>query len=99
MNSNCLFYAVTHSAADTLPPTIFADPPYCLHVPILSQFIVIFKLLEKTSMFTFLLLEPRFGSLPELHVHSKSFMYIRMRKLHAECQIPVDLWDRCQIGF
>ena len=50
-------------------------------------------------MFTFLFLEPWFGSLAELHVHFKSFMWICMRKLHEECQILANVRDRCQIMF
>ena len=50
-------------------------------------------------MFKFPWLEFRFKSFLELHVHFKDFMCIRMRKLHAECQIPADAHDWCQIVF
>ena len=32
-------------------------------------------------------------------MHFKGFMSIHMRKLHAECQIPADVHDWCQIVF
>ena len=41
-------------------------------------------------MFKFLWLEFRFKSFLELHVHFKGFVCIRMRKMHAERQIPDD---------
>ena len=37
--------------------------------------------------FKFLWLEFRFKSFLELHMHFKGFVCLRMRKLHAECQI------------
>ena len=47
----------------------------------------------KTLFFKFLWLEFRFKSFLELHVHFKGFVCLRMRKLHAECQIPADAHD------
>ena len=71
-------------------------PPYVLTVG--RQFIVILTK-KKTLLFKFPWLEFRFKSFLELHVHFKGFMYIRMRKLHAERQIPADAHDWCQIVF
>ena len=55
--------------------------------------------MQKTLFFKFLWLEFRFISFLELHVHFKGFVCLRMRKLHAECQIPADSHDWCQIVF
>ena len=49
--------------------------------------------------FKFLWLEFRFKSFLELHVRFKGFVCLRMRKLHAEGQIPADAHDWCQIVF
>ena len=53
---------------------------------------------EKT-LFKFPWLEFRFKSFLELHVHFKGFMGILMRILQAECQIPAEAHDWCQIVF
>ena len=54
---------------------------------------------KKTLLFKFPWLEFRFKSFLQLHVHFKGFTCIRMRKLHAERQIPADAHDWCQIVF
>ena len=54
---------------------------------------------EKKVLFKFPRLEFRFKSCLELHVHFKGLMCIRMHKLHAECQIPADAHNWCQIVF
>ena len=83
----------SRSASETLSSIMFGDrfPPYVLTV--VSQFIDI--LTKKTVLFRFPWLEFRFESFLELHVHFKGFMCIRMRKLHAECQMPADAHDWC----
>ena len=93
MNNNRLFDTVTRSASETLSSTLYEDrfPPYVLTV-VSRQFIVI--LTKKRCCLSF---NNRFKSFLELHVHFKGFMCIHMRKLHAECQIPADAYDRCEI--
>ena len=48
---------------------------------------------EKKLLFKFPWLEFRIKSFLEFHMHFKGFMCIRMRKLHAEWQIPADTHD------
>ena len=48
---------------------------------------------EKTLTVEFLWIKFRLKSFLELHVHFNNFMCIRMRKLHAECQIQADACD------
>ena len=90
---------MSRSASETLSSTIFEEcfPPYVLTM--LNQFNVILTKEKKTLLFKFLWLEFRFKSFLELHVHFKGYINIRMRKLHAECQIPADEHDWCQIVF
>ena len=51
------------------------------------------------TFFKFLWLEFRFKSFLELRVHFKGFVCFRMRKLHAEFQIPADAHVWCQTVF